>query len=168
MLINPQYNDLLKEPFGLLIKDNEVIKKKIYPFIRKSNKIVTVGDTTTQKFVEFGYIPDLSIIDNKEKRMIKSNILEFHVDTTMHCENRPGELNIQVIDLIKKITSIKFNKIQIIIEGEEDLIALPLFMYSPNKWTIFYGQPNEGLVVVEMNNNRRKRAKLIFNKVFSQ
>ena len=169
MLINPQYRDLLKEPFGLLIKENEVIKTKIYTFINKSDKIVTVGDTTTQKFVEFGYIPDLSIIDNKEKRKRKRKInnIELHVDKVIHCENRPGELNIQVMDLIKKITSVKFNKIQIIIEGEEDLIALPLFMYSPNKWTIFYGQPNEGLVVVEMNPDRRKRAKLIFNKVFS-
>jgi GTP-dependent dephospho-CoA kinase len=168
MIINPQYKDLLKEPFGILIKENEVNKTKIYSFIKKSYKIVTVGDTTTQKFIEFGYIPDLSIIDHKEKRTIKSNNIEFQVDKVIHCENRQGELNIQVIDLIKKITSIKFNKIQIIIEGEEDMIALPLFMHSPNKWTIFYGQPNEGLVVVEMNNERRKRAKLIFNKVFSQ
>jgi GTP-dependent dephospho-CoA kinase len=168
MLINPRYSNLLKEPFGLLIKENEVTKTKIYAFINESAKIVTVGDTTTQKFVEFGYTPDLSIIDNKEKRKTKSNNLELQVDKVIYCENRPGELNIQVMDLIKKITSIKFNKIQIIIEGEEDLIALPLFMYSPNKWTIFYGQPNEGLVVVEMNNDRRKRARLIFNKVFSQ
>ncbi len=168
MLINLQYSNLLKEPFGILIKENEVIKTKIYTLISKSNKIVTVGDTTSQKFVEFGYVPDLSIIDNKERRKIKSNNIEFKVDTVIHCENRPGELNTQVIDLIKKITSTKFNKIQIIIEGEEDLIALPLFMYSPNRWTIFYGQPNEGLVVVEMNKDRRKRAKLIFNKVFSQ
>ena len=98
---------------------------------------------------------------------MKTEQLELPVDKIIHCENRPGELNIQVMDLIKKITSIKFNKIQIIIEGEEDLTALPLFMYSPNEWTIFYGQPNEGLVMVEMNNDIRKRAKLIFNKVFS-
>jgi GTP-dependent dephospho-CoA kinase len=168
MLINPRYSNLLKEPFGLLIKENEVTKTKIYAFINESAKIVTVGDTTTQKFVEFGYTPDLSIIDNKEKRKTKSNNIELQVDKVIYCENRPGELNIHVMDLIKKITSIKFNKIQIIIEGEEDLIALPLFMYSPNKWTIFYGQPNEGLVMVEMNNDRRKRARLIFNKVFSQ
>jgi GTP-dependent dephospho-CoA kinase len=168
MLINPRYSNLLKEPFGLLIKENEVTKTKIYAFINESAKIVTVGDTTTQKFVEFGYTPDLSIIDNKEKRKTKSNNIELQVDKVIYCENRPGELNIQVIDLIKKITSIKFNKIQIIIEGEEHLIALPLFMYSPDKWTIFYGQPNEGLVMVEMNNDTRKRAKLIFNKVFSQ
>ncbi len=167
MQVNPKYSNLLREPFGVLIKEGDVIKEKIYPFIRKSNKIVTVGDTTTEKFVEFGYIPDLSIIDNKEKRIMKSKIIEFEVDKIITCENRPGEINMQVIDLIKKLTTMKFNKIQIIIEGEEDLVALPLFMYSPDKWTIFYGQPNAGLVVVEINNTIRKRAKSIFNKVFS-
>jgi GTP-dependent dephospho-CoA kinase len=166
MLINPHYSHLLKVPFGILIKDNKVDKDIIFPFIKNSNKIITVGDTTTEKFAKFGYIPDLSIIDNKEKRMMKTKLLEFHVDEIIHCKNKPGEINVQVIDLIKKIIALKFNKIQIIIEGEEDLTALPLFMYSPNGWTIFYGQPNEGLVVVEMNNNVRERAKLIFNKVF--
>ncbi|MDQ6722784.1 MAG: GTP-dependent dephospho-CoA kinase family protein [Thermoproteota archaeon] len=167
MQVNPKYINLLREPFGVLIKEYEVNKEKIYPFIRKSNKIITVGDTTTEKFVEFGYVPDLSIIDNKEKRIMKCKIIEFEVDKIITCENRPGEINMQVIDLIKKLTTMKFNKIQIIIEGEEDLVALPLFMYSPDKWTIFYGQPNEGLVVVEINNTIRKRAKSIFNKVFS-
>lgn len=168
MLINPHYSNLLKEPFGRLIKDNKVDKENIFPFIKNSNKIITVGDTTTEKFIEFGYIPNLSIIDNKEKRMMKTKPVDFHVDEIIHCKNKPGEINVQIIDLIKKITTLEFNKIQIIIEGEEDLTALPLFIYSPNGWTIFYGQPNEGLVVVEMNNNIRERAKLIFNKVFSQ
>ncbi|MBA3749383.1 MAG: GTP-dependent dephospho-CoA kinase family protein [Nitrosopumilus sp.] len=166
MLINPKYADLLKEPFGILIRENEVDKEKLYPFIKKSVKIITVGDTTTEKLVAFGYIPDLSIIDNKEKRMIKSKTIKYQVEKRIHCENRPGEINIEVINLIKKLTKLKFNKIQIIIEGEEDLVALPLFMYSPNKWTIFYGQPNEGLVVVKITNNIRKKARLIFNKVF--
>jgi GTP-dependent dephospho-CoA kinase len=168
MLINPRYSGLLKEPFGLLIKDNKVNKEKVFSFIKNSNKIITVGDTTTKKFIEFGYIPDLSIIDNKEKRIIKTERIEYHVDEIIHCKNKPGEISVQIINLIKKITTSEFNKIQIIIEGEEHMIALPLFIYSPNKWTIFYGQPNEGLVVVKMNNNTRERAIRICNKVFSK
>ena len=168
MQVNPKYNDLLKKPFGELIKENEVSKEKIHPFIKKSNKIITVGDTTTEKFVKFGFIPDLSIIDNKEKRITKDRIAEYQADKKIYLENRPGEVNEEAINLIRKITTTttKFNKIQIIIKGEEDLLALPLFMYSPDGWTIFYGQPNEGLVVVEIDNNARKKARLIFNKVF--
>ena len=75
-------------------------------------------------------------------------------------------VNGEAIGLIREITTTNFNRMQIIIKGEEDLLALPLFMYSPNGWTVFYGQPNEGLVVVEIDSNIRKKAKLIFNKVF--
>lgn len=166
MLINPHYSHLLQVPFGILIKDNKVDKDIVFPFIKNSNKIITVGDTTTEKFVRFGFIPDLSIIDNKEKRMIKDRAIEYQPDKKIHMENKPGEVNLEAINLIREITTTNFNKIQIIIEGEEDLLALPLFMYSPNGWAIFYGQPNEGLVVVEMDNNTRKKARLIFNKVF--
>ena len=167
MLINPKFVNLLKEPFGILIKEDKVNKEILFPFISKSTKIVTVGDTTTEKLLKFGYIPNLSVIDNKEKRILKNKNMEFDVDKKFYFNNRPGEINGDVLDLIKKITVMDFNRIQIIIDGEEDLLALPLFIHSPNNWAVFYGQPNEGLVIVEVNNITRKKAESIFNKVFS-
>jgi GTP-dependent dephospho-CoA kinase len=166
MQVNPKHTDLLKEPFGELIKENDVSKEKIQPFIKRSNKVITVGDTTTEKFVKFGFIPDLSIIDNKEKRTVKDKPVEYSADKKIYLENKPGEVNAEAISIIREITTTSFNRMQLIIKGEEDLLALPLFMYSPNGWTVFYGQPNEGLVVVEIDSNTRKKARLIFNKVF--
>jgi uncharacterized protein (UPF0218 family) len=169
MRINLNYADLLKAPFGILIKENEIDETKINQFVKSASKIITVGDTTTERLVGFGHIPDLSVIDNKEKRVIKSKTTEFRVDKKMYCENKPGEINEEVIDLIREIALANFyNKLQIVVKGEEDLVALPLFMYSPDKWTVFYGQPNEGMVVVEVNDKVRERARLIFNKVFTQ
>ena len=167
MLINSKYVYLLKEPFGVLIKEEQVNKEILFPFISKSYKVVTVGDTTTENLLKFGYMPNLSIIDNKEKRILKNKNVEFDVDKKFYFNNRPGEINDEVMELIKKITMMNFNRIQIIINGEEDLLALPLFIHSPNNWTVFYGQPNEGLVIVEINNVVRKKAESIFNKVFS-
>jgi uncharacterized protein (UPF0218 family) len=169
MRINQNYADLLKAPFGILIKEKEINETKINQFVQRAHKIITVGDTTTDRLVVFGHIPDISVIDNKEKRVIKSKTTEFQVDKKIYCENKPGEINADVISLVMEITSeIFYNKIQVVVEGEEDLVALPLFMYSPDKWTVFYGQPNEGLVVVEVNDTVRERARLIFNKVFTQ
>jgi GTP-dependent dephospho-CoA kinase len=166
MLVNPKYRNLLKEPFGLLIEEDGVNRERILLYIEKSIKIVTVGDTTTDKLLNFGFIPNLSIIDNKEKRILKDTPIEYDVEKKIYCENKPGEISEQVIDIIKEITMMDFNRIQIIIDGEEDLLALPLFMLSPNNWTIFYGQPNVGLVVVEIDEALREKAKSIFNKVF--
>ncbi len=168
MRINLNYAGLLKAPFGTLIRENEIDRIKINHFVKRCDKIITVGDTTTEKLLFFGYIPDISVIDNKEKRVITSKFSEFQADKKIHCENKPGEINAEVMNLIKELTTVKFyDKIQIIIEGEEDLVALPFFMYSPNKWAVFYGQPNEGLVVVEVNDTVRENARLIFNKAFT-
>ena len=36
----------------------------------------------------------------------------------------------------------------ILVEGEEDLLALPAIIESPNYAFVVYGQPSQGLVVV--------------------
>jgi uncharacterized protein (UPF0218 family) len=160
--------DLLKEPFGILLKDVNIDKESLNREIGSSLKIITVGDTTTEKLVCLGYVPDISVVDGKEKRIKKPKIFEYPIDKVLHFDNNPGELDEYVIKEIMQLTQSKLeSKIQFIIEGEEDLVALPFLMYSPDNWVICYGQPNAGLVIVRVNEDSRNRAMLIFNKVFN-
>ena len=168
MKIDQSQLDLLKEPFGVLIKDVKINKESLNREIGKAHKIITVGDTTTEKLVCLGYIPDISVVDGKEKRIKKLKIFEYPIDKIIHFNNNPGELDEHVITEIMQLTQSKLeSKIQFIIEGEEDLVALPFLMYSPDNWVICYGQPHAGLVIVRVNKDSRNRAKLIFNKVFN-
>jgi len=160
--------NLLKEPFGVLIKDDNINKESLDREIGRANKIITVGDTTTEKLVRLGHIPDISVVDGKEKRIKKPERFEYTTDKILYFENKPGELDERIITEILQLTQSKLeSKIQFIIEGEEDLIALPFLMYSPDDWVICYGQPHQGLVIVHVNEDSRNRAKLIFNKVFN-
>lgn len=168
MKIDQAQLDLLKEPFGILIKDGNIDKESLNREIGSAHKVITVGDTTTEKLVSLGYIPDISVVDGKEKRIKKLKIFEYPIDKILHFKNNPGELDEYVITEIMQITQSKLeSKIQFIIEGEEDLVALPFLMYSPDNWVICYGQPNVGLVIVRVNEDSRDRARLIFNKVFN-
>jgi len=168
MILDPTKLDLLKEPFGTLIKDNEVTVELVTEILKKAPKVIAVGDTTTEKLVGFGFIPDISVTDCKEKRVIKTSKFEYPVDKTIHLQNKPGELSEQVVLEVRKliITNACDVKIRMLIDGEEDLVALPFLMYSPNNWVICYGQPNEGLVIVQVSEESKKKAVLIFNKVF--
>ena len=158
---------LLKEPFGVLIKGDNINKESLNREIGSAHKIITVGDTTTEKLVCLGYIPDISVVDGKEKRIKKPKIFEYPTDKVLHFENKPGELDELVITKVMQLTQSNLkSKIQFIIEGEEDLVALPFLMFSPDNWVICYGQPYDGLVIVRVNEDSRNRAKLIFNKVF--
>lgn len=168
MILDPTKLDLLKEPFGTLIRDNEVTIDLVTEILKKAPKVIAVGDTTTEKLVGFGFIPDISVTDCMEKRVIRASKLEYPVDKTIHLDNKPGELSEQVVLEVKKLilANAYDSKIRIIIKGEEDLVALPFLMYSPNNWVICYGQPNEGLVIVQVTEDSKKKAMLIFNKAF--
>lgn len=168
MILDPTKLDLLKEPFGTLIRDNEVTIGLVTEILKKAPKVIAVGDTTTEKLVGFGFIPDISVTDCMEKRVIKASKFEYPVDKTIHLDNKPGELSEQVVLEVKKLilANAYDSKIRIIIKGEEDLVALPFLMYSPNNWVICYGQPNEGLVIVQVTEDSKKKAMLIFNKAF--
>ena len=168
MKIDQSRLGLLKEPFGVLIKDENVNKAYLNQELEGAHKIITVGDTTTEKFVRLGYIPDISVVDGKEKRIKKNKKFEYPADKILHFKNNPGELDEHLIIEILQLTQSKLeSKIQFIIEGEEDLVALPFLMFSPDNWVVCYGQPYQGLVIVHVSEDSRSRAKLIFNKVFN-
>ena len=166
--INQSQLNLLKEPFGVLIKNDIINKESLNREIGSAIKIITVGDTTTEKLVCLGYVPDISVVDGKEKRIKKPEIFEYPTDKILHFENKPGELDEHIITEILQLSQSKLeSKIRFIIEGEEDLVALPFLMFSPDDWVICYGQPCQGLVIVHVSEDSRSRAKLIFNKVFN-
>ena len=168
MILDPTKLDLLKEPFGRLIRDNEVTVNLVTELLKKASKVIAVGDTTTEKLVRFGFVPDVSVTDCMEKRVIKTSKFDYPVDKIIHLRNKPGELSEQVVLEVKKLilANAYESKIRIIVDGEEDLVALPFLMYSPNDWVICYGQPNEGLVIVQVTDDSKKKAVLIFNKAF--
>ena len=49
----------------------------------------------------------------------------------------------------------------IIVNGEEDLFTLPAILYAPVGTSVLYGQPDEGLVVVSVNNSLKTKVRNI-------
>ena len=72
-------------------------------------------------------------------------------------KNPAGTISNSLILALKKC--IKRKKGWIEIGGEEDLAVLPALAYAPLGRTLLYGQPNEGIVWVEVDEKMRKFAK---------
>jgi len=53
----------------------------------------------------------------------------------------------------------------IIVEGEEDLLVLPLMADMPLGSVIIYGQPNEGLVIITITEERQNWARNFINQM---
>lgn len=82
----------------------------------------------------------------------------------MRCSNKPGTISGRAIKVVKDALKGPF-PIRIFVCGEEDLLALPLFVMAPDGSVIMYGQPLRGMVIVRMNEEIRTTAKNLIHKI---
>ena len=167
MQIKPEIIEELKKPQGILILDEQITLESINKYLINAQKVISVGDATTNKLLSFGIVPDVSVIDGYERRKKKATSSTKATIYTLHskknvslfsCVNPPGSISVDSISIIK--ISLKSKKPVIMeIIGEEDLLALPFFFLARNDSMVFYGQPGEGMVVVRVTDAVRKKAK---------
>lgn len=153
---------LLHKPFGRLIENIGELKN-INP-----GKVVTVGDVTTMYFLKNGINPAISVIDfivERKKRFTDITQLGFRRDEKItKVINPAGTISEDVwpvlAQTVKKLSRKKSTQI-ILVDGEEDLLVLPLILSLPLSFMIFYGQPNAGLVQVEVTIQEKENARNI-------
>ena len=152
----------MKIPLGLLLLESEVDKKNIQKHISVDSFIITVGDRTTEKLIDFGLIPSLQIIDGQEKRIKREIPKSSDVSTTLTCNNPAAEITDQSIETIKKAFTSQ-TPVRITVNGEEDLLVIPVCIHAPENSVVMYGQPNEGLVIVTINQEIRNKAQKLLD-----
>ena len=168
MPLNEEHISILKKPFGYLIKQEEISKEKVFSLIKKKNQvIITVGDATTEKLISFDLMPNLAIIDGIERRINRSELeisnlknIFFKKNQTYnqyHCKNIKGTISNEAYLTIKKIL-VEGERAVIFIDGEEDLLALPVFALAPLNSIVFYGQPLEGIVMVKISDEIKNKS----------
>ena len=156
--IRPQ----MKIPLGVLLPENQTNKENIQKHILDDSYLITVGDRTTEKMIDFDIIPSLQIIDNIEKREKRESPKLSEFTNTLDVENPPAEITVQSIDIIKKAFSMS-PPVRIIVNGEEDLLVLPVCILAPENSIVMYGQPNEGLVIVKITSEIRNKAQSLLD-----
>ena len=153
--------DKLKKPLGVLLKDSDITKESILKNIPLGSFVISVGDATTEKLIKYGIIPSLQIVDGVEKR-VKREIPSGNIKTTLNCNNPPAEITIESVKTIKKAFQ-STKPVRITVNGEEDLLVLPVVVYAPENSVVLYGQPNEGLVIVSINAEMRNKAQSVMD-----
>ena len=152
----------LKIPLGDLINDIDVNNKNIQTKINPKSIIITVGDKTTENIINLGIRPQIQIIDGLEKRNQRDIPLDDTISTVLTCKNPPGEITQESIQTIQKAFS-SDPPIRIIVDGEEDLLVIPVCIAAPENSVVMYGQPNEGLVIVHVTPEIREKVQKILD-----
>jgi uncharacterized protein (UPF0218 family) len=154
---------VLKKPFGVLVPDGKVTEDRIKKMIKGARKVITVGDATTERIIGFGITPDIAVIDGRERRTKRAYSIIYNAEQR-ECINPAGTISDQAIrtinDALKSVVPVLIN-----VDGEEDLLALPLFAQAPDGSVVLYGQPLEGMVAVKVNPARRKRARDLMKRI---
>jgi hypothetical protein len=152
--------DQFKNPLGVLLPENIADKKHILEFLSDNSYIITVGDRTTEKMIDFDLIPSLQIIDGVEKRQ-KRELPKLENTTELTVDNPATEITSQSIDVIKQAFTLQ-SPVRMVVNGEEDLLVIPVCIHAPDNAVVLYGQPNEGLVIVKITSEiRNKTQKLL-------
>ena len=149
MKLPENLRERLKTPLGDLIKEEDISSESILNKISSKSIIITVGDKTTENMIRLDIKPKIQIIDGLEKRNKRNMPIDETVKTVLTCKNPPGEITEESIRTIQKAFSSEL-AVRIIVNGEEDLLVLPVCMLAPENSVVMYGQPNQGLVLVHI------------------
>lgn len=146
----------LQQPFGQLL-----LTDKIPDMLDK--QIITVGDATTARFHSDGKRQKISVIDfvvERKPTYASFAALGFHDGYEVYeVANPPATLTPQLWQAIRtSFTTVTQEEIVIRVTGEEDLAVIPLVLVAPLGYHIFYGQPHEGLVWVQVTLDAKKKA----------
>ena len=162
MQLPDDLRDQLKKPLGNLISDNNPNRENIIKKNSVESIIITVGDRTTENMLQLGLKPQIQIVDGLEKRNQCIVPADDTVNTKLSCKNPPGEITEESMQVIQKAFSCE-PPVRIVVDGEEDLLVIPACILAPENSVVMYGQPNEGLVIVQITPDIRAKVQKILD-----
>ncbi|MFH1056655.1 MAG: pantetheine-phosphate adenylyltransferase [Candidatus Micrarchaeota archaeon] len=163
--LTPETTRVMKKPFGKTVPAARVFSelKKLKPF-----KTIIVGDASAMIFEKApsSLKPSVVAVDGRIERKKISFKPGNHFDRVYSVSNRHGTITPKAAKLMEKAVEAKnHDRILINVKGEEDLLTLPAVLFAPLESVVCYGQPNKGMVLVEVSEEKKKQAFSIANKM---
>ncbi|MDH7475865.1 MAG: pantetheine-phosphate adenylyltransferase [Microgenomates group bacterium] len=162
----PDYlRPVLQRPIGQLIRFNEPITA----LIKKEAPTMTiaVGDIISLALLKKNFSPEIKIIDFRSKRADITDGWDLKHRALRKYVNHPGTINFEAvasINLAIKKYLTKKEKQTIVIDGEEDLLALPAILLAPLNSLVIYGQLDQGVVFVRVTEDKKNWAESIISR----
>jgi hypothetical protein len=145
---------VLRRPLGILLKDTQ----SFLEFLKEKNppKLVTVGDVVTASLLAAGVEPDVAIVDSFVMRSPAGKdvlkVIERFKGHEVKVKNPAGTITPELQKTLKTARP----PAKVAVEGEEDLATIPAVLSSPLGSIVVYGQPDQGLVAVEVTEEKRE------------
>jgi uncharacterized protein (UPF0218 family) len=155
LLLTEGQRQRLKEPLGQLVAGspsecNHALKR--VQDDEKPRLLILVGDTISRNALHSGIRADVVIIDNKEMR---AGAVEFpHGKTRVFkTVNAQGTIDLLAWEAVAE--AVQKGNGAVLVDGEEDLLALVAIIVAPVGSIVAYGQPGEGIVIVRVTGKKK-------------
>jgi len=157
----------LSKPFGSVYNANDAISK----LRAVKSLLICVGDTSSLFIIKNKINANIFVYDKICKRKpikqkdvdkIINHCNQNHLHTI--CVKNPASTITNNLKLAINLC-IKNKSGAICVEGEEDLASLVAFCYAPLGSVVVYGQPNKGLVIVNVSAKKRSESKKLLKKI---
>ena len=143
--ISDEIREELKQPMGKFVKEDEI--KSMY---EKGVKIIAVGDISVINLIENDIKPFIAIFDLKTKRQPLTkepkNMLLNHFKNHINVKNPKSTINVELFNIAKSMIN---SGGTILVEGEEDLVAIPFIRYMKEDMVLIYGMMGKGSVLIK-------------------
>jgi len=153
----------LRKPLGKIIKGSfdkeaDTAAKTILNIVKSKPVVtITVGDIISRSLKNKGFIPNVEITDNRSRRVIISNGSDSDEEKY---QNIPGTINRNAVIAINRFVqeALMFkNHRKLVVDGEEDLLALPVIMLSPLGSLVLYGHWQHGVISVAVTEKTKEK-----------
>ena len=146
----------LKEPMGPIYTDAAAL------LADAGEPIVAVGDIVTYHLTQGGHTPAVALVDGRTKRAAVEDHIEDAIDgdrfdREVAVTNPPATLSAALLTALREAIdrAADGETTVIVVDGEEDLAARPAIATAPAAGSVVYGQPDEGMVLVDAGGEAR-------------
>ena len=153
----------LKEPLGEVYTDPTAL------LAETGGPLVAVGDIVTYHLLESGRRPEVAIVDGKSKReRVGPKVLDAieTFDDRIDVANPQSTITDDLLEAISEAIG-RPRPTVIVVDGEEDLASLPAVLAVPAGGSVVYGQPDEGMVLVLVDEGVRERCRTLIGRMES-
>jgi uncharacterized protein (UPF0218 family) len=166
----------LAKPFGMIFKEPEAARN-VHKYLKENRTklLISVGDVTSSELIRYGRFPHVCFIDGKAKRKKYSASWDWSGVIKTRITNPAGKLFKPVCHKIDHIIKCaitpscyreyKMNRFIVFVKGEEDLLVIPCVKYAPIGSIIVYGQPDVGIVLIEVNEKAKAKVEEILSEM---
>ena len=153
----------LARPLGRLFDAGALEKRTFTHAIRLPMIVVSVGDRVTETLAAKGRVPDVQIVDGRENRREREPPDVLHA-RTIRVSNPPGTITEEAMDGVKRAFEGR-KPVRVLVDGEEDMLAIAAVVFAPVPAAVFYGQPGVGIVMIRVTAASKARNRELLSRM---